>query len=86
MHPEYLGTRNSKVPLHGVPLFVSEVHLGFFFFQFGAISEISPIRSKAGIATGDGEILLTLNRKQFMEIPNTLMCEERLIYVVVEGH
>lgn len=37
------------------------------------------------MATGDVEILLTLNRKQFIEIPNTLMCEGRLIYVVVEG-
>lgn len=53
-----------------------------FFSQFG---EVSPIKCKAGIVTGDVEIVITLNRKQFLEIPNTLACGGRMIYVIVEG-
>lgn len=79
----YLGTRKSKVTLHRIPLFISEDHLGFSFSQFG---EVLPIRSKAGIATGDVEILITLNRKQFMKISNTLMCEGKPIYVKDINH
>lgn len=47
----------------------------------------SPIShlSKAGIATGDVEIWVTVTRKNFMEIPNMLMCGGRPIYVIVEG-
>lgn len=79
-----MGTRKSKVALHRVPLFISEYNQGFYFSQFSEVSQVSSFRNKAGIATGDVEIFVTLNRKQFMEIPNTLMHEGRPIYVIVE--
>lgn len=80
---EYLGTKKTKVPLHEVPLYISGDHLGFFFAKFRG----SPIYhlSKAGIATGDVEIWVTVTRKNFMEIPNMLICGGRPIYVIVEG-
>lgn len=77
-----MGTRKSKVTIHRIP---SEDHLGFFFSQFAEVSELSPIRSKAGIATSDVEICITLNRKQFVETPDKLMCGGRPICVIVEG-
>lgn len=53
-----------------------------FFSQFG---EISPFKSKVGIVVGDVEIVIMLNRKQFLEIPNTLACGGGMIYVIVGG-
>lgn len=57
----------------------------FFFAKFGEVSNVSPIKRKAKIATTDVEIMVTVTRKNFMEIPNTLICERDPIYVVLEG-
>lgn len=71
-----MGTRKAKVNLHRVPLFISEDHLGFIFSKFG---DVSSIKSKARIATGHFEIENTINSKQFMEIPQILICKGRLM-------
>lgn len=54
-----MGTRKTKVTLHGILLYISEDHLGFFFSQFGEVADVSSIKSKAVIGTGDVETLLT---------------------------
>lgn len=64
-----------------VPLFI----MGFFFSKFGEVHGISTVKSKAEITTSDVEIMVTVNRKNFMDIPNVLICGGRKIYVVVEG-
>lgn len=80
LQTEYLRTRKSKVTLHRVPLYISEDHRGLFFLQSAEVSEVSTIKSNAE----DVEIAITLNRKQLLEIPNTLMSGSRMIYVIVE--
>lgn len=78
LQTEYLGTRKTKVILHGVHLYILLDHLGFFFSKFGKVA-----RDKAGIAAEDVEVMVS--RKNFVAIPNVLMYEGRPIYVAVEG-
>lgn len=59
-------------------------HLGFFFAQFIEVSDISPIKNKINIVKGDLEIWVIVTRKK-MELPNTLLCGERPICIVVES-
>lgn len=58
---------------------------GGLFAKFGKIEEVNNPTSKAGIATGDIVLQVTLMRQAFVEIPNVLMCRERRMLVVVEG-
>lgn len=80
---EYMGTRKAKVTLHGVPLYISGDNLSFFFAQFGEMADVSSVKCKSGIATGDIKIMVTVTRKNFfMNNPNGLICGGRPIYVV----
>lgn len=58
--------------LHGVPLYISKDNVGFFYSKFGEVADMSTVKRKARIATGDVEVMLTVNRKHFMEITNIL--------------
>lgn len=60
LQTEYLGTRQSKVTLHSVPLFKTEYDLDFFFSKFRDVSEVA--------STDDIEIAIKLNRKRIIEI------------------
>lgn len=51
--------------LHGVPLFITDDHLGYFFSQFGKVAGVSAVKGKTGIATGDVDIYVTVDRKNF---------------------
>lgn len=75
----YMGTRRTNVTVHGVPIDISEDRLGAFFALYGKVEKVT------GIATGDVTIEITLTRKNFIDIPNILMCRERRMIVVVEG-
>lgn len=77
METEYMRTKKTKVILYGVPLYISEDLLGHFFAKFGEFADVSSIRSKTGIATGDVEIMVTLTGKVFIEIPSVLICRGR---------
>lgn len=73
LQTEYMGTRKTRVTLHGVSLFITGDHLEFFFVKFGKVNDVSAVKSKAGI-TGDVKIMMTINRRIFMDIPNVLNC------------
>lgn len=85
LQTEYMGTRKTRVTLHGVHLFISEDHLGFFSEKFGEVNDVSAAKSKAGIDSEDVEIMVTVNIKTFMDIPNVLTFVGRPIYVMVES-
>lgn len=57
---------------HGVPLYISKDHVGFFFSKFGGVADMSTVKSKARIATDDVNA-------------NILTCGSHHNYVVVEG-
>lgn len=50
LQTEYMGQRKTKVTLHGVPAFISENHLGFFFSKFEEVAEVMAVKSKSKIS------------------------------------
>lgn len=78
---EYIGARRTKINLH-----LTEDHLGVFFSDYGSVEGVSFIKSKADIATSDYTIMVTLTRPKFNGVPNSIICGDRNIFVIVEGH
>lgn len=71
-----MGTRRT-VTVHGVPIDISEDRLGAFFAHYGKVEKVTGVISKAGIATGDIVLEITLTCQNFIDIPNILMCREK---------
>lgn len=67
-------TRKTRITLHRGPS-------GAYFLNYGLVGEVSAVKRKSGISTSDVEIMITLTRKKFNDVPNG----GRNIYVVVEG-
>lgn len=67
--------------LHRVPLYITEDQLDYFFAKFDELADILCIKSKPASQL----VMVKLIRKNFMEIPNVLICGGCSIYVVVEG-
>lgn len=57
----YRGTRKMKVTVNGVAVDISEGLMGAFFAHYKQVEEVSAIISKAGIATGDFVLQMTMN-------------------------
>lgn len=71
---------------NSVPTCITEDHWGGgFFFEYGPAEEISTVRSKSGIATRDVELMVTLTRNRFNEVPKVITCGGQNICVVVRG-
>lgn len=64
-----------------MPVDITDDLMGPFFTQYGQVEDVSAIISKTGIATGDIVLQVTMNRKSFSEIPNILMCQEKVMLV-----
>lgn len=60
-------------------------HLCFFFSKFGEGNDFSVVTSKAGIATDDIEIMVTVKRKNFIEISIFLIYGGWPIYGVLKA-
>lgn len=72
-----MGTCRTKVTILGVSVDISEDRMGSFFTKYSEVSEVKALMSKANIATGDMELYITVNRKNFQEIPNILVCRDK---------
>lgn len=59
-------------------------HRGSFFAKSGQVADVSSVKSKAGNATTDFEIMVILTRNYFMDISNVLTCGNLPIYVMVK--
>lgn len=59
--------------------------LGDFLARYVQVEDVLATMSKAGIVTGDFVLEVTLICKDFTEIPKDLMCQERMIFMVVVG-
>lgn len=77
LQTKYMGTRGTKLTVHGVPADICEEPMGAFFLNFGRVDEVNVPINKFGITTGDMVLQVTLTRKAFWEISNILMCRER---------
>lgn len=73
----------TKITVHGVLVDRTNNHLGAYFSQFGSVEDVMSILSKSSIAAGDFELHVTVTRKGFIDIPDTLLCRGKQIYVIV---
>lgn len=80
-----MGTRKTQITVHGVPVDIPEERMGAFFAKYGQVQEVSAVRSKAGIATGDIVLQVVLTWQSFQNIPYILTCREQRMFEVVEG-
>lgn len=56
LQTEYMGTRRTKITVHGMPVDISEDLMGVFFSKFGKVEEVKALLGKSGIPTVDVEL------------------------------
>lgn len=77
---QYIGTRKTRVSLHGMPMRITKDRLRDFSSKFGQVGDVPVVICKAGIATGNFVLQVTT-----FDIPDILTCRGRIIFVIVEG-
>ena len=85
LQPEYKGTRRLRVTVCNVPAIITGEVLAAYLSAYGNIEEFNLLRSPAGTAYGDYAFRLCLTRDGFKAIPETLICGDRQMMVMVEG-
>ena len=85
LQPEYKGTRRLRVTVCNVPAIITGEVLAAYLSAFGHVEEFNLLRSPAGTAYGDYAFRLCLSRDGFKAIPETLICGDRQMMVMVEG-
>lgn len=48
LQTESVSTRKAKVTLHGVPLYITEDHLGFFLVEFVRVPDVTSVKKQVG--------------------------------------
>ena len=82
---EYQGTRRLRVTVCNVPAIITGEVLAAYLSAFGQVEEFNLLRSPAGTAYGDYAFRLCLTRDGFKAIPETVICGDRQMIVLVEG-
>ena len=85
LQPEYQGTRRLRVTVCNVPAIITGEVLAAYFSAYGQVEDFNLLRSPAGTAYGDYAFRLCLTRDGFKAIPETLVCGDRQMIVMVEG-
>ena len=85
LQPEYKGTHRLRVTVCNVPAIITGEVLAAYLSAYGHVEEFSLLRSPAGTAYGDYAFRLCLTRDGFKAIPETLICGDRQMMVMVEG-
>ena len=85
LQPEYKGTCRLHVTVYNVPAIITGEVLAAYLSAYGHIKEFNLLRSPAGTAYGDYAFWLCLTRDGFKAIPETLICGDRQMMVMVEG-
>lgn len=80
-----MDTKKTRITLHDVTMYITEGHLGAYFSNYGLVDDVSAVKGKSLITTSDVDIMVTLFRKNFIDIPNVLTSGGQNIYVAVEG-
>lgn len=75
-----------RVTLHGVPIDLTEERLGGRLLQIWWCRGCISCSWKTDIVTGDYVLQITVSRKNFIDISDTLFCGGRSILVIVESH
>lgn len=79
LQAEYMGSnkKKKKLTIYGVSFYNTEEQLRFFVDK---VADLTSVKSKTGITTGDFKIIVSLTRKNFMDIPNVLTFGGRPIF------
>ena len=85
LQPEYKGTRRLRVTVCNVPAIITGEVLAAYLSAFGHVEEFNLLRSPARTAYGDYAFRLCLSRDGFKAIPETLICGDWQMMVMVEG-
>ena len=85
LQPEYKGTHRLRVTVCNVPAIITGEVLAAYLSAYGHVEEFNLLRSPAGTAYGDYAFRLCLTRDGFKAIPETLICGDRQMMVMVEG-
>ena len=85
LQPEYKGTRRLRVTVCNVLAIITGEVLAAYLSAYGHVEEFSLLRSPAGTAYGDYAFRLCLTRNGFKAIPETLICRDQQMMVMVEG-
>ena len=85
LQPEYKGTRRLRVTVCNVPAIITGEVLATYLRAYGHVEEFKLLRSPAGTAYGDYAFRLCMTRDGFKAIPETLICGDRKMMVMVEG-
>ena len=85
LQPGYKGTCRLRVTVCNVPAIITGEVLVAYLSAYGHVEEFNLLRSPAGTAYGDYAFRLCLTRDGFKAIPETLICGDRQMMVMVEG-
>ena len=85
LKPEYKGTHRLRLTICNVPAIITGEVLAAYLSAYGHVEEFNLLRSPAGTAYGDYAFRLCLTRDGFEAIPETLICGDRQMMVMVEG-
>lgn len=64
LQTEYMGIRKTKITVHGVSVDICGDRMGAFFRKYRQVDEMSALRRKTGITTGD-IVLHLVSTRQF---------------------
>ena len=85
LQPDYKGTRRLRVTICNVPAIITGEVLAAYLSAYSHVEEFNLLRSPARTAYGDYAFRLCLTRDGFKAIPETLICGDRQMMVMVEG-
>lgn len=83
---EFIGSRNTRLTVNVVPTDITDERLGYYFSKFEQVSNVTPVISKMSIAIGYFIIQMTISRKRFLSILDTLTCRDHKILITVRPH
>lgn len=66
-------------------IYITEDHLGVFLANYGWAENVSSVKNRTGIAASDFEVMVTMTRKNLLDVPNMLTYGGRFIYILVES-
>ena len=85
LQPEYKDHRKIRVTMCNVPIQLNGDVLAAYLSEYGDIEDIITSKSSSGTVHGDYVVTISLNRKGFQTILQTLNYEEQTMMVAIEG-
>lgn len=72
LETEDMTNRKPRITLNVFPIYITEDHLGVFLKNYGWAENVSSVRSGTGIAASDFDVMVTITRKNLLDVLNVL--------------